>query len=279
MSGALLFGGGPIRRSPQRPPRSVDAVSGTIRRLGAGRPTGDLPLELADLHRALDPGDRLVCRLEPVPDANWCSQQALDLVVGAGFRALREPVAAERFVELDLERIHSLPDTVAPRMRLLVVGLNPSPYSSERGVGYARPGNRFWPAALASGVASMDRDPGHALEHHGLGMTDLVRRTTARAEEVDPEEFSDGFARVERLVGWLAPRAACFVGLGGWRSVVDRRAVAGIQPQQVGGRPVYLMPHTSGLNAHSRLADLAYHLGAAARLADHSPVNAPEPDP
>ena len=113
-------------------------MSGTIRRLGSGRPTGDLPLELADLHRALDPGDRLVCRLEPVPDANWCSQQALDLVVGAGFRALREPVAAERFVELDLERIHSLPDTVAPRMRILVVGLNPSPYSSD-GV-WAMPG-------------------------------------------------------------------------------------------------------------------------------------------
>ena len=55
--------------------------------------------------------------------------------------------------------------------------------------------------------------------------------------------------------------------------------MAGIQPQQVGGRPVYLMPHTSGLNAHSRLADLAYHLGAAARLADHSPVNVPEPGP
>ena len=125
----------------------------------------------------------------------------------------------------------------------------------------------------------MDRDPGHALAHHGLGMTDLVRRTTARAEEVDPEEFSNGFARVERLVGWLAPRATCFVGLGGWRSVVDRRAVAGIQPQKVGGRPVYLMPHTSGLNAHSRLADFAYHLWTAAQLADHSPVNVPEPGP
>ena len=108
-------------------------------------------------------------------------------MVGAGFRPLGEPVAAGPSVELDLERIHSLPDTVAPEMRLLVVGLNPSPCSSKRGVGYARPGNRFWLAALASGVASVDRDADHALTHHGLGMTDLVRRTTARAEEVDPE--------------------------------------------------------------------------------------------
>ena len=120
-------------------------------------------------------------RLEPVPDAHWGPQRSLDLVAGAGVRALGEPVAAGRSVELDLERIHSLPDTVAPEMRLLVVGLNPSQYSSKRGVGYARPGNRFWPAALASGVASVDRDADHALTYHGLGMTDLVRRTTARS--------------------------------------------------------------------------------------------------
>ncbi|MEE2767670.1 MAG: mismatch-specific DNA-glycosylase [Actinomycetota bacterium] len=243
-------------------------MNGTIQSLGVDRPSGDLPLELARLHRTLDVGDRLVCRFEPVPDARWGSQMVVDLVAGAGFKLLGEPKTTGRSVEVQVERIHSLSDTVAPGMRLLVVGLNPSPYSSDRGVGYARPGNRFWPAALASGVASKDRDPDHALEHHGLGMTDLVRRTTARAEEVDPQEFSDGFARVERLVGWLTPGATCFVGLSGWRLVVDRRAIAGVQPQQVGDRPVYLMPHTSGLNAHSRLADLTDHLRAAGRLAD-----------
>jgi len=248
-------------------------VSETILRLGAGRQARDLPLELAGLHRTLDPGDRLVCLLEPVPDDHWNHQRSLDLVVGAGFRVVGEPVVGGRSVELDLERIHSLPDTVAPEMQLLLVGLNPSPYSSKQGVGYARPGNRFWPAALASGVASVDRDPDHALKHHGLGMTDLVKRTTARAAEVDPGEFSAGFARVERLVEWLTPRATCFVGLGGWRSVVDSRAVAGAQPREVGGRPVYLMPNTSGINTHSRLADLVHHLGAAAQLADYPSVS------
>ena len=68
------------------------------------------------------------------------------------------------------------------------------------------------------------------------------------------------------------PPATCFVGLGGWRSVVDSRGVAGTQPQQMGGRPVYLMPNTSGINTHSRLADLVHHLGAAAQLADYPPV-------
>ena len=69
----------------------------------------------------------------------------------------------------------------------------------------------------------MDRDPAHALKHHGLGMTDLVRRTTVRAAEVDPGEFSAGFARVERLVEWLTPRRRAswaLVGGGRWLTVV-----------------------------------------------------------
>ena len=101
-------------------------------------------------------------------------------------------------------------------------------------------------------------------------MTDLVRRSTARADQVERTEFSGGFKRVERLAEWLQPAAACFIGLGAWRQVIDRRASAGIQTRTIGGRPVYLMPHTSGLNAHSRLKELAAHLGAAATLADRS---------
>ena len=55
--------------------------------------------------------------------------------------------------------------------------------------------------------------------------------------------------------------------LGGWRLVVDRKAVAGRQTDSVGGCPVYVMPHTSGLNAHSRLEDLVKHLAAVFAMA------------
>ena len=236
--------------------------------VGGGGPTTDLPLALADLHASLAVGVRLDLRLDPVPDDAWGCQRALDLVVGAGFTGVGEARPVGSAVEVPVERRRSLPDTVAPGMRLLVVGLNPSPASADSGVGYHRPGNRFWPAVLAAGVATADRDPRHALAEHGLGMTDLVRRTTARADEVDVDEFREGFARVERLCAWLRPRAACFVGLGGWRVVVDRKAVAGVQERTLGGTPVYVMPHTSGLNAHSRLDDLTAHLRSAARLAD-----------
>jgi TDG/mug DNA glycosylase family protein len=66
----------------------------------------------------------------------------------------------------------------------------------------------------------------------------------------------------------LQPGAVCFVGLEGWRAAIDRRAQPGVQAHRFGDRPTYVMPSTSGLNAHSRPADLAAHLREAAALAD-----------
>ena len=104
-------------------------------------------------------------------------------MTGAGFLPRGKVVRKSSGFVLRLKRIRSLPDTVGPNMQVLIIGLNPSPYSADTGIGYGRPGNRFWPAALKAGLVSIDRDPRHALSHHGVGMTDLVRRTTARADE------------------------------------------------------------------------------------------------
>jgi TDG/mug DNA glycosylase family protein len=101
-------------------------------------------------------------------------------------------------------------------------------------------------------------------------MTDLVKRATARADELSRDEYRAGLARVGRLVRWLQPGAVCFVGLAGWRNAVDRKAVPGAQPDGIGGRPVYVMPSTSGLNARVPAAELADHLRAAAALADRA---------
>jgi TDG/mug DNA glycosylase family protein len=189
------------------------------------------------------------------------------VLTGAGFTVQHVARDGDDLV-VTTSRARTLADTVGAGMRLLVCGLNPSVLSADVGVGFARPGNRFWPAAIAAGIASRPRDPTHALRHHRTGMTDLVKRATVAAAELTAAEYRDGVARVERLCGWARPRAVCFVGLAGWRSAVDRRAVAGVQPGRFGGAPAYVMPSTSGLNAHSRPADLASHLRAAAALAD-----------
>ena len=233
-----------------------------------GHPVSKLPLALADLHLSLSRNERIACSPRPLPGPEWTPGRATDLIIGAGFTPTGTAIVKHEEIFLDMVRIHSLPDIVAAGMRLLIVGLNPSPYSADHSIGYARPGNRFWPAALAAGIVSLDRDPRHALHHHGLGMTDLVRRTTKRADELERAEFVSGFERVDRLAAWLKPQAVCFVGLGGWRAVVDRKASSGMQERTLGGRPVYVMPHTSGLNAHCRLEDLVTHFQLAAELAD-----------
>jgi len=205
--------------------------------------------------------------------ALWGAEALRHLLTGAGFVVddLEERPPSEggfRQLAARATRARTLADTVAPGMRVLVCGLNPSLYAADAGVGFARPGNRFWPAARAAGLATTDRDPAAALRDHGMGMTDIVKRATVAAAELTTEEYRAGLARIRWLLGWLRPRAVCFVGLAGWRAVVDRRAVAGVQPEGLAGVPTYVMPSTSGLNASSRPADLAEHLRAAAALAD-----------
>jgi double-stranded uracil-DNA glycosylase len=223
------------------------------------RPTVDLdrlaapavPLALAELHRNLPVDSRILLRLSEgrLP--------AADLVSGGGFAAL---AIEDDGRTVDAVRLQSLPDYVGPGMRLLMVGLNPSPYAADAGVGFARPGNRFWPAMAGAGLATRDRDPVHLLRVDGIGMTDLVKRATPGVRGVDADEFTAGFDRVERLIRWLEPGTVCFLGVTGYRQAVDLRAGFGWQRRPIGGRPAYVMPNPSGANAHARPADLVEHL-------------------
>jgi TDG/mug DNA glycosylase family protein len=112
-------------------------------------------------------------------------------------------------------------------------------------------------------MVTRDRDPVHALTVHGVGMTDLVKRPTTGAREIGAGEYRSGTDRVERLVRWLAPASVCMVGLSGWRAAVDAGARPGLQRHRFGGRPLYVMPSTSGANAHAQMPELIDHLRRA----------------
>ena len=243
-----------------------------------------VPLALADLHRSLRVGARMTIGLfigdgeghDSSPEAEfggryfsfWDAGQVSDVLVGGGFRVDRLHRRKDRDdIKVECTRARTLPDLVTHDLRLLVCGLNPSIYAADAGVGFARPGNRFWPAALAAGLVSVDRDPWHAVRHHRVGFTDLVKRATVGAAELTRTEYRTGFERVARLVEWLQPAVVAFVGLAGWRAAVDPRASAGLQPRRLGGRPAYVMPSSSGLNARSSVESLADHLRAALALA------------
>lgn len=216
-------------------------------------------MRLAVLHRRTQPDESIRVRLPPPAQIERLA--LLDILTGAGFEMRRRQRARPTL----LTRLWTLPDTTGAGMRLLISGLNPSPAAADAGIGFARPGNRFWPAALAAGLVTRDRDPDHALRAHGVGMTDVVKRTTRKASELSPDEYAAGLARLERTVARLQPRAICFVGLAAWRSACDRHAAAGWQDASLGGTPVYLMPSTSGLNASSTLDSLTEHLRLAGR--------------
>ena len=224
----------------------------------ARTPAGALPRRLARLHAQLA-SDALVAlelpaRLDPA--------HARELLEGAGFEPLAVPQCGAALA-VRARRCLALPDYLRPRLALLVCGLNPSLYSAQTGIPFGRPGNRFWPAARAAGLIDQEREPFAALAR-GVGFTDLCKRPTRSADELARAEYAAGLERLAGLARRYRPRAICLVGLDGWRRCVDRRAVPGWLGEGVGGRPVYLMPSTSGRNAHSSLGSLAAHLRKAA---------------
>lgn len=221
---------------------------------------GEAPEALRGLYLRTVTGDAVRVLASGRGARAWADRHLADCLEGAGFTdVVRDGPSAAAV------RARSLADTVRPGLRVLCVGLNPSLVAADAGIGYAGATNRFWPAAVAAGLVPAARDVDGALAA-GVGMTDLVKRATPRADMLDPAEYVAGAGRVERLVRWLRPGAVAFVGLTGYRAAVDRRATVGLQAAPFGGRPAYVLPSTSGANAHATLADLVGHLRAAGEL-------------
>ena len=157
-----------------------------------------------------------------------------------------------------------LPDVVADGLLVLFCGINPSLRSAEVGHHFARPGNRFWPALEASRFTSRllrPEEDGELLDF-GLGVTNLVARPTRAAAELSERELREGVVQLERLVARHRPRVVAMVGVTAWRTAAGRPdATLGLQPERLGGRPVWVLPNPSGLNAHHQLPDLARLFG------------------
>ncbi|OLE33320.1 MAG: mismatch-specific DNA-glycosylase [Alphaproteobacteria bacterium 13_1_20CM_3_64_12] len=153
-------------------------------------------------------------------------------------------------------------DVVAPDLRVLFVGINPGLYTAATGHHFARPGNRFWPALHAAGFTPRLLHPSEQrlLLQSGYGITNLVNRATATADEVAPREFVAGRRRLAAKVRRLRPKAVAFLGVGAFCHAFGlRRAALGEQPERFEGARVWVLPNPSGLNAN-------YQLGALVEL-------------
>jgi double-stranded uracil-DNA glycosylase len=162
--------------------------------------------------------------------------------------------------ELDAARDKTIPDVAAPGLRVLFAGINPGLYSAAVGYHFARPGNRFWPALHASGFTPRLLRPAEQeqLLPLGLGITNVVDRATARADELSPAEIRAGGHVLAAKVARLSPRWLAVVGVTVYRTAFGRPgAQTGPQEETMGATRLWVLPNPSGLNAHWTAATLA----------------------
>ena len=151
-------------------------------------------------------------------------------------------------------------DVIAPGLQVLFCGINPGLYSGATGHHFARPGNRFWPTLHQAGFTPRLLNPVEEREllALGYGITNLVARTTATADELTPDELLAGRKRLESKVKRYQPRVLAVLGIGAYRTAFQEpKAVLGLQTRSIAMAAVWVLPNPSGLNAHYQLADLA----------------------
>jgi double-stranded uracil-DNA glycosylase len=165
----------------------------------------------------------------------------------------------------------TVPDVLAPGLRVLFCGINPGLWSAAVGHHFARPGNRFWKALHQSGFTPRPLAPDEEAEllRLGLGITNLVDRATATAADLTPNELRAGAKRLTAKVEQARPAVAAVLGVGAYRTAFAApKATVGPQPDPIAGARAWVLPNPSGLNAHYQLADLAAAFATLRRTVD-----------
>ncbi|PJJ70625.1 TDG/mug DNA glycosylase family protein [Diaminobutyricimonas aerilata] len=178
--------------------------------------------------------------------------------------------------QLEAFRGAEIPDLVGEGIRLLFVGINPGLWTAATRTPFAHPGNRFYPALLEAGIidrmpdfaAGMSDAERAAFVERGIGISNLVRRATARADELSRAELRDGARRLADDVARWAPDVVAIVGITAYRQGFDRpRATVGRQDETLAGAELWVVPNPSGLNAHDTVTTLAAAYAGPARAA------------
>ncbi len=172
----------------------------------------------------------------------------------------------------------TLPDLLGPHVRLLFVGINPGLLTVAVQAHFARRGNRFYPALHRAGLIDRDIDASqgwrsddlaHLLDR-GLGITSLVARATARADQLGKAELTAGAVLLTELVGQIKPKVVAMLGISAFRLAFGQpKALIGKQPKTLAGAELWVVPNPSGLNAHYNVDSLAVayrEVGVAAGL-------------
>jgi double-stranded uracil-DNA glycosylase len=187
-------------------------------------------------------------------------------------------VTSVRFTQAELQsfRNASVPDLVGPGLKLLFVGINPGLWTAATQTHFAHPGNRFYPALRLAGIIDRGLDRGKPMTDQdraylvarGIGITNLVNRATARADELSAAELRAGRTRLEAFVAQRQPVVVAVAGLTAYRAAfADPKARGGEQADRLFGSRVWVVPNPSGLNAHETIGSLAQAYAEPARAA------------
>ena len=152
-----------------------------------------------------------------------------------------------------------LRDVIAPGLKVLFVGINPGLYSAATGHHFARPGNRFWPALHQAGFTPRQLHPSQQAEllEGGYGITNMVNRGTATADQLKIDEFVKGRQRLAAKVRRYRPQVVAFLGVGAYCHAFGLRSAGiGRQREAFEGAQVWVLPNPSGLNANYQLPEL-----------------------
>jgi TDG/mug DNA glycosylase family protein len=172
------------------------------------------------------------------------------------FKPTREQVQAARG--------KSVPDVIAPGLKVLFCGINPGLYTAAVRHHFARPGNRFWPALHLGGFTPRQFSPFEEEEllNYGYGIVNIVEHATARADELTREELVHGGAVLVEKLRVFKPCFTAILGLGAYRLAFGHpKALPGLQPEKIGGAyPAWVLPNPSGLNANYPIGDLVHML-------------------
>jgi len=178
--------------------------------------------------------------------------------------------------QLQSFRNASVPDLVGPGLKLLFVGINPGLWTAATQTHFAHPGNRFYPALRLAGIIDRDLDRGQPMTdedrayfvERGIGVTNLVNRATARADELEAAELKAGRTRLEEFVAQHQPVVIAIAGVTAYRvAFAHPKAKEGEQAVLLGGARVWVVPNPSGLNAHATISSLAVAYAEPARVA------------
>ncbi|HET9092781.1 MAG TPA: G/U mismatch-specific DNA glycosylase [Acidimicrobiales bacterium] len=167
----------------------------------------------------------------------------------------------------------TVPDVIASRLDVLFCGINPGLWSAAVGHHFARPGNRFWKVLHEAGFTPELLDPSEErrLLEYGLGVTNLVRRSSAAAAELTRDELREGARALGQTAAAFEPRFVAVLGMGAFRAAFSQpKAALGEQPWELSGARLWLLPNPSGLQARYQLSDLVREFGKL-RAESHAP--------